>query len=318
MTFMFMEPKTRTKIIKSEESQRALDALREYLNDNIEEPMQFLTRFWKAQTAVITYAELRRIIEDEDVPGDIMNDWFHDYSHLISQRITPVWEESMIAGYLSNPLFQDVDFEINTSEEKVREWIATRSAEFITNCCEEQRGAIRYLIGESISRDMASNEIARYIRPCIGLTQQQAAANFKYYNNIKEQLKADHPRMRAETIERRARNAAARYAERQHRYRAETIARTEIATAYHRGNDIAVRQAMEQKLIPKVKKVWSTARDDKVCQVCRALEGIEIDMDSFFSAKCGKHNVRTMVTTLPPAHPRCACAVKYVEVKEEK
>lgn len=316
MGFIFMKPKARCyKVRKSTESQAALDKLKSFLESALDEPVRFLVRFWGDQKTVLTYAELRRIIMDEDVPQDIMDDWFHDYSTILSERITPMWRDAMIAGYASNPAFEGTGFQFNSSEENVRRWMADRSAELVTNCCREQREAIRYLVAESVNHQMAPAELARYIRPTIGLTERQAAANLKYYENMKSQLSEDHPRMKPEAIERRAREASARYAERQQRYRAETIARTELATAYHQGNDEAVRQAMAQNKMPQMKKVWSTSGDDKVCPACSALEGMEIGMDGDFSFTSGRHS---MEVALPPAHPRCACAVMYVEEKQQE
>ena len=316
MGFIFMKPKARChKVRKSAESQAALDRLNSFLEGALDEPVRFLVRFWGDQRTVITYAELRRIITAEDVPQDIMDDWFHDYSTLLSERITPMWRDAMITGYRSNPAFEGTGFQFNSSEENVRRWMADRSAELVTNCCREQQEAIRYLVAESVIHQMTPAELARYIRPTIGLTERQAAANLKYYENMKLQLSENHPRMKPENIENRAREAAARYAERQQRYRAETIARTELVTAYHQGNDEAVRQAMEQNLMPPMKKIWSTSGDDKVCPACSALEGMEIGMDDGFKFTSGR---RTMEVELPPAHPRCACAVMYVEEKQQE
>lgn len=119
--------------------------------------------------------------------------------------------------------------------------------------------AVRYLIAEAQSLGMGSDETARYIRPTVGLTERQAAANLRHYNSVKTQLRADHPRMKEESIERKARTAAAKYAERQQRYRAETIARTEIAQAYNAGADAFIREAMRHDLMPEMKKEWSRA-----------------------------------------------------------
>lgn len=66
--------------------------------------------------------------------------------------------------------------------------------------------------------------------------------------------------------------------------------------------------------MPQMKKVWSTSGDDKVCSACSALEGMEIGMDGDFKFTSGR---RTMEVELPPAHPRCACAVMYVEEKQQ-
>lgn len=167
--------------------------------------------------------------------------WFQDYSNMLSEKMTPVWEQAFLEGWKNNSLFCGAEDVIN-SESWVRSWIVDHTGDLITNCCNEQVSAIRYLIAEAESLNMSSAETARYIRPTIGLTERQAAANLKYYNSIKERLATDHPRMKPESIERKAREAASKYAERQQRYRAETIARSEIAQAYNHGADAFVRE----------------------------------------------------------------------------
>lgn len=136
----------------------------------------------------------------------------------------------------------------------------------------------------------------------------------KYYNSIKERLTTDHPRMKPESIERKAREAASKYAERQQRYRAETIARSEIAQAYNHGADAFVREAVTAGNLPEMEKEWSTALDGHVCTSCAALEGAKIGMDDEFKTVSGR---REITTSIPPLHPRCKCAVKYVRVKNE-
>ena len=81
------------------------------------------------------------------------------------------------------------------------------------------------------------DELSRMIRPYIGLTEGQAKANARFYDNIVETLRKEHPRMKEESVQRKAREAAMKYAERKHRYRAMTIAQTESAFAYNRGAD---------------------------------------------------------------------------------
>ena len=102
--------------------------------------------------------------------------------------------------------------------------------------------------------------------------------------------------------------------ERPGRYRAETIARTEIAQAYNAGADAFIREAMRHDLMPEMKKEWSTALDGRVCKECQALEGVQISMDDSFETQSGRRNVTVL---LPPLHPRCKCAVKYVEATYE-
>ena len=93
--------------------------------------------------------------------------------------------------------------------------------------------------------------------------------------------------------------------------RAFTIAQTESAFAYNRGADEGIRQAQAEGYLGIVKKRWSTSGDDGVCEICASLEGMEIDMDAEFDFK-GKILFRGH-KLLPPAHPRCACAIEYIE-----
>ena len=289
-----IRPRSRA-VKKSEESQRVLDALDAYLEGNIDEPVRWLVRFWQDQAAVMLYRELRELVIGETDPESLFDIWFQDYSKMLSEKMTPVWEQAFLEGWKNNSLFCGAE-------------------DAITNCCNEQVSAIRYLIAEAESLNMSSAETARYIRPTIGLTERQAAANLKYYNSIKERLTTDHPRMKPESIERKAREAASKYAERQQRYRAETIARSEIAQAYNHGADAFVREAVTAGNLPEMEKEWSTALDGHVCASCAALEGTKIGMDDEFKTVSGR---REITTSIPPLHPRCKCAVKYVRVKNE-
>lgn len=272
-----IRPRSRA-VKKSEESQRVLDALDAYLEGNIDEPVRWLVRFWQDQAAVMLYRELRELVIGETDPESLFDIWFQDYSKMLSEKMTPVWEQAFLEGWKNNSLFCGAE-DVISSESWVRSWIVDHTGDLITNCCNEQVSAIRYLIAEAESLNMSSAETARYIRPTIGLTERQAAANLKYYNSIKERLTTDHPRMKPESIERKAREAASKYAERQQRYRAETIARSEIAQAYNHGADAFVREAVTAGNLPEMEKEWSTALDGHVCASCAALEWVKILME---------------------------------------
>ena len=318
MTFIFIDPARRKKrkVQKSAESQAVLDALDEYLEGNIQEPVKWLARFWKDQAAVFTYRELLTLVTDESEPEKLFGTWFKDYSKLLSEKITPMWQSAFLAGANTNPIINGIGYQVNTSETSVREWILNRGAELVTNVTEDQVNAVRYIIAESQANKMGSAETARYIRPTVGLTERQAAANLRLYNTTKEQLRADHPRMTDESIERKARAIAGRYAQRQQMTRAETIARTEIASAYNHGTRESVLQMMEDGIIPIQRRVWSTADDGHVCPACEDLEGVEVDMYTNFRVTVGKKAKRTLISLEPPIHPRCKCAILYEDTEE--
>ncbi len=61
----------------------------------------------------------------------------------------------------------------------------------------------------------------------------------------------------------------------------------------------------------EVIKRWCTSGDHNVCATCQGLEGVEVGMDKGFQFK--GRQLFAGQNLLPPAHPRCACAVEYIE-----
>jgi SPP1 gp7 family putative phage head morphogenesis protein len=149
-----------------------------------------------------------------------------------------------------------------------------------------------------------ADSLARLLRPVLGLTKPQTLANLNYYNAVKNSYLQEHPRMKPENADKKAQDAAARYAAKQHRYRAQNIARTELANAYNAGGYGATKDAQAQGYIGDCKKIWLTADDERVCPECGVLDGDSVNMDALF--KNGG--------LLPPAHPSCRCAVAYEEI----
>lgn len=121
--------------------------------------------------------------------------------------------------------------------------------------------------------------------------------------------------MKASSIRKKALDATQKYAERKHRHRAMTIAQTESAFAYNRGADEGIRQAQDEGYLGIMEKRWSTSGDDGVCKLCESLEGEQVGMDSDFDIDIGGRVLFSGQHMLPPAHPRCACAVEYIEVE---
>lgn len=310
MGFRIIPPK-RLKKAKSYNSQEVLRRLKEYLDENCDEPIRILCGFWEDQQNAITYQELRQAVRDGAISDETLRLWQQDYSILVRDRLSSLWTDAISAGPAGQPIMDGLAFELNMQRPGIIAWINERGAEFVTSCTQEQRDAIASLLTKKMRDSHTVDELARLIRPCIGLTEGQASANAKYYDTIVATLTKDHPRMSKESIRKKALDASRKYAERQHRERALTIAQTESAFAYNRGADEGVRQAQEENLLGKCKKRWSTSGDDAVCEICASLEGMEIGMDESFDFKgrvlFSGHKM------LPPAHPRCACAIEYIE-----
>ena len=300
--------------VKTKNSQEVLHRLEEYLGNNCDEPIEILCGFWKDQQNAITYQEIRQIVLDGTISQDTIDLWMQDYSILVAGKLRSMWTDALSAGPSGQPIMDGLNFKlIQTSN--VLNWLSERGAQLVTTCTQQQKDAIAALVTKKMKESHTVDELARLIRPCIGLTEGQAKANARYYDNIVSSLKEAHPRMKSESIRKKALNAAQKYAERQHRERAFNIAQTECAFAYNRGADEGIRQAQSQGYLGKTVKRWSTSGDDAVCNMCASLDGVEIGMDDSFQIKgrilfTGQH-------MLPPAHPRCACAIEYIEVAKE-
>jgi SPP1 gp7 family putative phage head morphogenesis protein len=90
------------------------------------------------------------------------------------------------------------------------------------------------------------------------------------------------------------------------KYRARTIARTEVI----RASNMARLDGWKQSGIVK-RKEWLTAFDDRTCPSCVDLDGQTISIEKQFKGSVGEEEV---FMQMPPAHPNCRCtAVPIIE-----
>lgn len=300
---------------QSQTAQEILDCLRDYLDNENSEPVEILCQFWRDQQAAISYQELRAIVEQGYLDEITAWLWEQDYSLLVTERLPKMWTDAMIAGSVSQPIMENAlsAFTFNTQTPGVVEWIRSRGAYLVTGCTQTQKDAIALLLEDKMRNSHTVDELAKLIRPTIGLTKQQTAAARNFYDNMVKTLTEQHPRTKPETLQARALEQTAKYAERLHRQRALTIAQTEMAYAYNYGADEGIRQAQADYLIGKCIKKWCTSGDEGVCEECEKLDGMEIGMEEqFFSGNKVEYDESGL---FPPLHPRCACAVEYIEVE---
>jgi SPP1 gp7 family putative phage head morphogenesis protein len=82
--------------------------------------------------------------------------------------------------------------------------------------------------------------------------------------------------------------------------RARMIAVTEITRAYAQGNQIAGEELKKEFPDVKVVKTWFTNNDDRVCDICGPLDGVEVSIDDQFPGGFD----------FPPGHVNCRCFVQ--------
>lgn len=235
-----------------------------------------------------------------------LSQWRQDYSKFIIKAYSPMAQQAidnsvkaMKAQY--NPGIKQLNAPF------IDKFIADRGGKLIREVSEEQFRAINVLVRQaSLSDTMSAAELAKAIRPTVGLTQRQSQATYNYYERAKEDaLKAGKTEADAEAI---ARKKQAVYAEKMHRMRADTIAITETAYAYNWGQQSYMKQCIDDGLIGSCQKQWLTALDERVCDVCGKVDKEIAEMDDDFSVG----------VLVPPAHPRCRCVVNYINVTPPK
>lgn len=283
----------------------ALRRLREFLDQKEPGLVYWLHHTWNAQGRAITYKELREAILSGDITWDLLEEWQQDYAAFVARYLHPAWIDAMEnAAEAITRKYPDWHFD--PFAQGAREWTENRAASFITEVTNTQIEGARAVVQRAATlEDIAVDQLARAIRPMVGLTRPQAVANLRYY----ERLIANG------ASEKKALDLATRYAARQHRYRAYNIARTEMAFAYNQGSYEGTKQAQEKGYMGDVVKIWCTADDERVCKICGGLEGTRVGIDEEFSFSTRLATAdNPTIRLVPPAHPSCRCAVMYKEI----
>lgn len=284
-------------LYKSKAEQQILDNLNKYIDENSDEPVRLVEGFWNDQVNNMSYNDIRRWIDEEGFAQDDWDEWIHRYTEFFVEHFVPVWMAAAGAGGKAQILTKDIKgFAFDPGSKAIRRWVSERCGNLITEITETQRKAIKAMVGRAAEGAYTVDELSKIIRPCIGLTDRQANSVQRYYETIRDDMIKNHPRMKAETAQEKARERAVKYAQKKHRARAYDIAITELASAYNEGNAEAVYQAQKEGYLGETRRIGSCAMDERTCGDCIFREGMDIPPED------GN----------PPWHPRCRCAIMYV------
>ena len=306
MIDMFIFKRAIKKVTSNYNARETLRRLESFLDENSPQLVYWLANLFNGQQNSISYAEL----EAAALAGyeAQIRQWQQEYAKFVNDKLNPMWLLAIGAGAKQFELKHGKS--LDDSDFFVKNWLNNHAGQFITNINAETRQAIKSILYYCQDQQMNPKQIAQAIRPTIGLTQQQAIANLRYKEHVKRTLLKDHPRMSEAKAEERAQRAALKYSSQQQRYRAETIARTELAFAYNRGAHESVRQAVANGLMGRCEKVWETAGTQRTCGRCMELNGKVVGFDDkFFDSKFD-------LGETPPLHPRCRCVIIYREIEK--
>ena len=311
-------PVKKAFVQKDDAVSAVLQKLRSFLDANEPGMVHLLVNTWQTQGKAITYKELREALLRGDIDPEYLQQWIEDYSRFVTVNLQPAWEKAMEAA-AAEIAAKYPEWRFDPYAIGVRDWATNRAAEFVTNISTTQMQGLRAVVQRAaVLENLNVDELARAIRPMVGLTHQQSVANLNYYNLLIENG----------TSKKRAQDLALRYAARQHRQRAYTIARTELAYAYNQGSYEGTKQAQKSGYMGDTVKIWCTAEDERVCAICGDLGENEhgIGMDEEFYYEIEDRNGNTIrrrinhklngpeIGMVPPAHPGCRCTVLYEEI----
>lgn len=242
-----------------------------------------------------SYSDLEAAILSGEL--DKLVDWQARYAHVVNEKLSPLWALAMsrAAGLATRGLIT-----IDDSDPRVKDFLRTRAAEFVQGLSGESRKALATILLYGQAERLTPKEIARLVRPLIGLNSRQAQANVAYRQKVFNRLVEGG--MSQASAQAQSERVAIRYASKQHRFRAETIVHTELARAYNQGAFDGVQAAVNARLMNHCEMVWSTAGTNRVCPRCMGLAGTVVGRTD------------DLGVTLPPLHPRCRCVIIYRQV----
>jgi len=186
------------------------------------------------------------------------------------------------------------DVTFDAENPAIKNWMENHIGELVTNIKDSTQKGIQQIVMRSINEGLPPRESAKMIRQIVGLNDRQVTAVI----NRREKLMASGMRGR------RLEDAVERYTQKQLKYRSELIARTESMTANNRGLMEVVNQNADAGLFDrsKAKKKWIVTPYDRVCKICKPMQGKTVPVDGEFTLRNGES------VPHPPAHPNCNCS----------
>ena len=190
-----------------------------------------------------------------------------------------------------------LELTFDAASERVLRIVREQTAAFVTEVSTQSRLAIRELVERSFREGLTPGELASRIRSHVGLTRPQMAQLDRLRIDL---LEAGVDRATIESM-------SADFLRSKIRERAAVIARQESAVAANGGQQALFRQVEQSGLVQNVLKEWIVTPDDRLCPICRPMNGQRVRVnETFVSPFNGARAFH------PPIHIQCRCASSLV------
>ena len=197
------------------------------------------------------------------------------------------------------------EYEFEAKDPRAIAWAQTQAGKRIQGITLETQQAVANLISDGLRTKLSREEIIAQLRQTVGLDKRQSRALGTFYERRLNKYLEDG--MTYEEAAAKAEKEGNKYRVRLVKQRAIRIARTEISAATNAGRYLSWIEADARDLLPiGSTKRWITARDERTCNVCGPMNGLEIAWTMNFSTG----------DQMPPAHPNCRCTAVIVPAEE--
>lgn len=187
-------------------------------------------------------------------------------------------------------------YNFNSADPRVARWAEKQGSKLVVEISERTRDSIRALVSTALREGGHPYDLARQIRPLIGLHERYATAVLRYQQRLTAEGVLSSERIASLTSS---------YYSTLLDSRSETIARTEVLGAENAGRAETWAQAVDLGyLSADSTKQWVAAPDAE--EVCAGLDGEEVALDDEFDG--GEFGSVDM----PPLHPNCRCTAVVI------
>jgi hypothetical protein len=190
-------------------------------------------------------------------------------------------------------------FRFNAPNKDASNFAVQQGAGLVAEVISDQRKTIKSLVSDAqMGRGLAPKAMARQLKNVVGLTTQQAGWVRNFEDRAISQAMAGGKTF-DQALEVSAKSTQ-RYHDKIHRYRTETISRTETLKASNAGRNEAWKQGVDGGFIsPTAVREWQA--ESSACDLCMPLNGVQVPLSESFPQGD------------PPRHPNCRCNVKLVD-----
>lgn len=170
-------------------------------------------------------------------------------------------------------------------------WAQVYGNEMANQIADQSHKGLAQVVPQLINGGLRNDSLAQQVKVFYGLDPRSATSVLNFMGN------KDKPRNKT------ALDVAAELLTR----RAKVIGDVQSFTGLNFGRQLTYMEAMDAGLLPKsARKVWVTAIDERVCKICKPMDGRMVGLLDTFAIPTQAGTIRLLV---PPVHPNCRCTV---------